>query len=537
MSFEDYKKQLYTILFDPFAGPAAYLKFYNFLKNLSEESLPSYVRKIKIAFLSNFTINGLPEITKVRGLFHNLFLDIYSSPYDQCAQEILNSESNLYSFYPDIIYLFIDDKTLPNSILIDLIDQLILKSKAKIIVFNSEIINSYSGNNQIIAFDFQSWLSSTGHEKNWYTKYKELGDLRLLPEAFVDLSEKLLGYAVATSGITKKCVVVDLDNTLWQGVLGEDGFDKIIINKSLQEYLLDLFNKGIILAINSRNNQEEALQAIETHPEMILRKKHFAAWQINWGDKVSNMLELAKELNIGVDSFAFIDDDSFQQNLVIEALPEVAVIQAQNQNELCNFLKHYAGFCIFELTEEDIRRGQMYAEERERREFKTKAKTLDQFLKELNIKIEILKVNAATLTRSAQLTQKTNQFNLTTRRYSEEQLDSFLKNNGFAWTISASDRFGDYGIIGLAMIETFPGKWRVENFLLSCRILGRGVEFFLINYLFVEAKKNGIRTIVAEYCPTSKNAQTENFWDEAGFNLIEKDNKGMKLYNYNIQYV
>lgn len=536
MMFEDYKKQLYGILFDSSAGPAAYLNIFNSLKVLSEDNLPGYVRKIKVAFLSNFTINGLPEITKVRGLFHNLLLDIYSSPYDQCAQEILNSESNLYNFSPDIIYLFIDEKTFTDSRLIELVDQLILRSKAKIVVFNSGIGNLYSGNNQIISFDFNSWLSSTGHEKNWYTKYKELGDLRLSPSSFVDLSEKLLGYAVAASGTTKKCVVVDLDNTLWQGILGEDGINKIIINKSLQEYLIDLFNKGIILAINSRNNHDEALNAIETHPDMILRKKHFAAWRINWGDKVSNMLELSKELNIGIDSFAFIDDDSFQQNLVIEALPEVAVIKAQNHNELNNFLKSYAGFHTFGLTHEDIRRGQMYVEERERRELKTKLKSLDDFLKELNVRTEITKVDENSLARSAQLTQKTNQFNLTTRRYSEEQLNYFLEKNGFAWTISASDRFGDYGVIGLAMVEVLPEKWRVDNFLLSCRILGRGVEKHLVDYLFAEAKKSGVKNIVAEYSPTSKNVQAENFWDELGFDLIEKDDKGVKLYNYNIKY-
>lgn len=535
MSFEDSKKQLYTLLFDSATGPVAYLKFCSSLENLSVEHLPGYVRRIRVAFLSNFTVKGLPEITKVRGLFHNLLLETYSSPYDQCAQEILNSESDLYRFNPNIIYLFIDAKTLPNSkFLMDLIDQLILRTRAKVIVFNSEIINSYVGNRQIIAFDFPAWLKSTGHKKNWYTKYKELGDLRLLPEAFADLAETLLGYAIAVSGATKKCVVVDLDNTLWHGVLGEDGLDKIVINKSLQEYLLGLFNRGIVLAINSRNNQDEALHAIENHPEMILRKKHFAAWQINWGDKVSNMLELAKELNLGVDSFTFIDDDIFQQNLIREALPEVTVIPAQNHWESINFLEHYAGFSTFELTNEDIRRGQMYAEERNRRELQTELKTLEEFLKELNLKTEVQPVNGITLARAAQLTQKTNQFNLTTRRYSEEQLNAFLNKKGFAWTINAKDRFGDYGIIGLAMVEHSAEKWHVENFLLSCRILGRGVEKYLVDYLFSKARKNGVRTIVAEYCPTSKNSQAENFWDEVGFHLIEKDNKGVKIYNYNI---
>lgn len=536
MDFKSIQQQVSKIVTDPKTSVAAYLNLHKSLA-VSDGDIPDYVRKPRLAFLSNFTVQGLPEVMQVRGAFYNIWPATYLAPYNQCAQEILNPESNLYRFTPDLVYLFIDAKTLPDlKSLTGLIDQLLLRTKARIIVFNPEAAQLYANNRQIVVFDFPAWLKTTGHDADWYTKYAELGDLRLAPNAFIDLAEMLLGYAVAVSGATRKCVVVDLDNTLWSGVLGEDGLSKIVINRPLQEYLLDLFNRGVILAINSHNNLDEALQAIEVHPDMLLRKKHFAAWRINWGDKVSNMLALAKELNLGVDSFVFIDDDLFQQNLIRETLPEVSVISAQNQQALIDLVRHYVGFSVLELTEEDIRRGQMYTEERGRRELQANLKTLDEFLKELNLEVEIQPVGEATLPRAAQLTQKTNQFNLTTRRYTEEQLKDFLANGGLAWVVQATDRFGDYGIIGLAMVKPQETKWHVDNFLLSCRILGRGVEKYLVNHLISETKNNGVKMISAEYRPTSKNTQTENFWESAAFRLIEKTDQ-YRFYNYDIHDV
>lgn len=527
MNFPELQQQAFKLIWSADSTVASYLNFYKSFSGLLHQDIPDYFRKPKLAFLSNFTVQGLAEVTKVRGIADNLWAGIYTSPYNQYAQEIINPASQFHVFNPDIVYFIVD---LPDpsdaASSIEILDQLLAKSRAKVVIFAKEIADHYRENPQVIFFDFLDWLKKSGHQKSWYSKYMELGDLRLAPVAFPDLAEELLGYAVAISGSTKKCVAVDLDNTLWSGILGEDGLEKIVPNQDLQKFLLSLYEKGIILAINSRNNLKEALEAIDKHPRMILRTKHFAARQINWGDKVSNLIAIAKELNLGLDSFVFLDDDLFQQNLVRESLPQVAVVPIES-------LKNYAGFKNLKLTEEDVRRGQMYSEERQRKELQTRLKSLDEFLQELNLKVEIAAVDDSTISRASQLTQKTNQFNLTTRRYSEEDLKKFLADGGRAWTVRAKDRFGDYGIVGVAMIMPRDSDWRIDNLLLSCRILGKGVEKELTEFVLNEAKNNGVKRLTAEYLATAKNNQVENFWDSLAFKLAEKDGD-RKIYHYDL---
>jgi len=539
MNFNEIQKQISVLVSDDKSSVSDFLNIEKKLSGIKE--FPDYIRCPRLAFLSNFTIQGLPETMRARGIFHNLLPEIYNSPYNQYIQEILNNKSELYRFEPDLVYLFIDLETLPNRReLTDLIDQFLVRSnllagkaRAKLVVLDKKIKNIYKGNKQVLFFDFFAWLKKSNHEQNWYTKYKELGDMRLAPDAFPDLAEQLLSFAVAVSGATKKCVVTDLDNTLWRGILGEDGLKNIKPNRELQNYLLELFNKGIILAINSKNNEDETLEVIEKHNDIILKKDSFAAWQINWEDKAENMVSLAKDLNIGIDSIVFLDDDYFQQNLIREAFPQVAVIPFDNWDRGIEILKKFAGFSKFELTKEDIRKGQMYTEERKRKELQSSLKGLDDFLKELDLKVTVDEVNESTIPRASQLTQKTNQFNLTTKRYSEEDIKKFLREDWKIWTISATDRFGDYGIIGLAMIEPKADEWRIDNLLMSCRILGRGIEDKAVEFLINKCKENRVKHITAEYIPTSKNKQAENFLDGLEFKLEEeKDNHKKYVYEF-----
>lgn len=534
MNFQELQKQIFNLVGDKNASIADYLKLFKSAEGILLETVPDYIKRPRLAFLSNFTVQGLPEIVKTRGVFHNLFPETYIAPYDQYAQEILDPQSQFNGFNADIVYLFVDLQNLSPQFFKGIVDQLLFRTKAKVVVFDKVIADQYCDNRQILFFDFKDWLKKTGNDKHWYTKYKELGDFRLAPAVFPDFAEALLGYAVAVSGATRKCVVVDLDNTLWQGILGEDGLEGIKPNIELQKFLLGLFNKGIILAINSRNNEEEALQAIKERPEMILRKQNFAAWQINWGDKASNMSALAKKLNIGLDSLAFIDDDHFQQDLVRQAMPAVAVFSFNNHQELLSSLKSYSGFQALELTDEDVKRGQMYAQERSRKELQEKMMSLDDFLRELNLRVGIEEMRQDTLPRAAQLAQKTNQFNLTTKRYSEEDLKIFSDAGWKIWTVKAEDRFGDYGIIGVLMVEPQSLKWRIDSFLLSCRILGRGVEKAVIKHLIKCAQENGVDKILAEYRPTSKNQQTAQFWDNQQFVFIE-EKEGQKFYYHEIK--
>ena len=464
---------------------------------------PDYFRKVRAAFLSNFTLLGLPEVFRVRALFHNIWVDTYLGPYNQYAQEILNSESGFYKFQPELVYFLVDQAGSDENQINEMVGNLSAKGFRVKLIWGSAIKEKFPD--------------------HWNTKYKELGDLRLAPDAFPDFVEReLIGEAVAVSGAAKKCLVTDLDNTLWQGIVGESDYNEIEPETDLQKHILDLYGRGVVLAVNSKNNHEDSILIMDKHPDMVLRPDHFAALKINWRDKADNMAELATELNLGLDSFVFIDDDPFQRASVKNRFPEVAVLHPDK-------LKDYPGFSSLTLTEEDRRRGQMYAEENRRKGLQASLGSVDDFLRELDLKIEIAPVNSDSLARASQLTQKTNQFNLTTRRYSESEIENFRAKGWLVWTVKAADRFGDYGIIGVGMVEPKGGTWRVDNFLLSCRILGRGVEKAFLGYLLSQAKSVGVSKVLGEFIPTAKNEPCQNFYPDNSFDLIEK---GDRVFSY-----
>ena len=500
---------------------AAYLSLAHKTDAISD--VPDYVRKVKVAFLSNFTIQGLPEVFKAQALFHNLLVSTYLGPYNQHAQEILNNESGLYKFEPKLVYLIVDETNAEETL--GLAERLTKESGLPAGQAGATVITGGLGLNS--KFDFNEFLESIGREKYWNTKYKELGDLRLAPTAFPLLANVLMGYAVAVSGTTKKCLVLDLDNTLWRGIVGEDGPDKIVPDQTLQERIRGLYEKGIVLAINSKNNPEDALAVIEQNPEMRLRKEHFAAWRINWEPKSANMAALAEELNLGLDTFVFLDDQAFERAQVKQALPEITVLAPEE-------LAGYQGFFAITITDEDRKRGRTYVEERQRREVQTVARSLDDFLRELKLETTISKAGKDAVSRVSQLTQRTNQFNLTTRRYSETDVAERIEKGWPVLTIEAKDRFGEYGIIGAAMIEPAGEAWRVDTFLMSCRILGRGIEKALLAFIANEAAAAGAKRLKGEFIPTAKNKPAEEFWPENGFKEVGQES-GMQVYEYDLK--
>lgn len=521
MPFNDLQKKISTLFADQNSSVADYLACYRDFK-LIKTSAPPYFRKIRTAFLGSFTLRGLPEVFSVKAVFHNLLAETYLAPYDQMAQEIMNPDSGLYAFKPDLVYLITDfsqkDK---NSQLLSLIDKLLNSFAGHVTVFED-------GHNheRLSIFNFEKWLEESGHQKNWQTKFKELGDFRLAPDAFPDLAEQLLRFAVVTAGNTRKCLVLDLDNTIWRGVIGEDGLQKIVPDKNLQQRAVNLGNRGIVLAINSKNNFEDAMGALEEHPEMVLRKNHFAAWRINWQNKDLNMRELADELNLGLDSFVFVDDDPLQQEMIRTIFPEVAVVPPP-------LLANYSGFASSRVTEEDIRRGQMYIEERRRKEFHSEFRNLDDFLAKLELEVTIKSVDESTLSRVSQLTQKTNQFNLATRRYSEDDIKRLKEEGWKIWALWVRDRFGDYGLTGVAIVEPMSNAWRLDNFLLSCRVLGRNAERALMAHILDQAKNEGIETMRGEYIPTAKNKPCETFLPDVNFKLVSRESRA-SVYEYDL---
>lgn len=335
----------------------------------------------------------------------------------------------------------------------------------------------------------------------------------------------------------KKCIVLDLDNTLWGGILGEDGADNIKIGEDypgnayrfFQQYLLELSRYGILLTVCSKNNETDVLEVWEKHPEMILRKEHFVAWRINWNNKADNIREIAGELNIGLDSMVFVDDNPAERELVKQVLPMVQVPDFPDQPYLYpRFVWQLTNdhFKIYRLTAEDLSKTQQYKENAERSHFQSQFADMESYLRSLELELTVELMNEYNVVRMAQMTQKTNQFNLTTRRYTETDLRDFEATGGKIWGLRVKDRFGDNGLTGLIMVAMKEDEEAViDSFLLSCRVLGKNIEEVFIRYVVNKLREDGIKKVKALYLKTIKNTQVQEFYDRMGFRLERATNE------------
>jgi len=335
----------------------------------------------------------------------------------------------------------------------------------------------------------------------------------------------------------KKCLVLDLDNTLWGGVLGEDGLDGIKIGGDypgkafhfFQEALLELSKAGVILTVCSKNNENDVFEAWEKNPFMVLRKEHFAAFRINWEDKASNIKSLADELNIGLDSMVFVDDNPSERELIRQVLPMVAVPDFPAQPyEIPLFVKSLVEgyFKVYSITEDDRKKVEQYKANAERRRAQESFGDFTSFLESLEIHLLIEPANEFNIPRIAQLTQKTNQFNLTTRRYTDADIRAKLAEGWNIWCLHVSDRFGDSGITGVVLVD----GTMIDSFLLSCRVLGKGIEFAFLKKVLSSLRKSGMKQVQAYYEPSLKNRQTADFYEQCGFKLVSDTSDGNKEY-------
>ena len=555
-------------------------KLSSYLSKSKLISNSNYAKKIRISILGGFTLNGLEETMRVKCDEKKIQCTTYVSGYNQYNQEIIDEKSQLYKFSSDITFLIIDSRNVfgelflnPYSIsveerkrfiqnksdeIINLAKTLVKKSKSKLILSNFSI-PSYSpiginetreefglhdmvGNlNQnikiglrlepeIFIYDLNSFVTKFGENNVFDYKQFFYGDIRISLDYIPYLAQELMGYITAVLGLVKKCIVLDLDNTLWGGIVGEDGFDGIKLGDDpigrayveFQYNLLALNQRGILLAINSKNNLDDAIHVIKEHPNMILKEDNFACVRINWNDKVVNMKEISDELNIGLDSMVFVDDDPVNIEYVRSNLPEVASIQmpADNCHNNASHLKSMiALFDMLKLTDEDKARNRMYLEQRKRVEFKTHVGNLENFLKQMNISVNIKNADDFTIPRISQLTLKTNQFNLTTRRYQEEDIRKFSQDSKkIVECAQIEDKFGDNGITAAYIVnKDNEQQWTIDTFLLSCRVIGRGVEDGILSHIIEKARKDGISQVRGEYIKTEKNQPAENLFVDFGF--------------------
>ena len=335
----------------------------------------------------------------------------------------------------------------------------------------------------------------------------------------------------------KKCLVLDLDNTLWGGVLGEDGIDGIRIGGDypgkaflyFQEALLELSKSGVILTVCSKNNEQDVLEAWAKNPFMVLKKEHFAAYRINWHDKATNMRELAEELNLGLDSFVFIDDNPTERELIRQLLPMVAVPDFPTQPYgIPLFFKSLVEdyFKVYAITDEDRKKTGQYKANALRSESQKQFADFESFLQSLDIHLTVEAANEFNISRIAQMTQKTNQFNLTTKRYTDADIKTMLAQQWKAYCISVADRFGDSGITGCVLLNGDE----IDTFLLSCRVLGKGIETAFMKKILQLLKGEGKKNVRARFVPTAKNAQVKDFYEKCGFICVSESVLGTKDY-------
>ncbi|MBL8747139.1 MAG: HAD family hydrolase [Phycisphaerae bacterium] len=367
-----------------------------------------------------------------------------------------------------------------------------------------------------------------GDERMWLT-----ARLPVAPRELIHLARAWARYLHPITGRVCKALVCDLDNTLWGGVIGEDGMTGIRLSaehpgayfQELQRAILDLSQRGVILAIASKNNLDDAMEAIKSHPGMLLRPDHFAALRINWQDKATNLREIARELNIGIDSLAFIDDNPVERTWVREQVPEVTVIDLPaDPSGFARALRDSPVFERLTLTAEDKERGRQYAENRVRSELQQQAGSIEEFYASLQQEVEIAHVTPMTLARVAQLTNKTNQFNLTTRRYTEQQVQEMSDSADCrVYSIKVKDRFGDNGLVGVAIARFTGSVCEIDSFLLSCRVIGRTVETSFLAAIIEEARARGCTLLRSWFIPTKKNAPAKDFLASQGFTKVKED--------------
>jgi FkbH-like protein len=419
--------------------------------------------------------------------------------------------------------------------------------RGAITTINERLRAACRAHRAIYALDINATIARRGRdhwqdERMWTTVRMPIAGREL-----IHLARDWARFLHPITGRVAKCLVCDLDNTLWGGVIGEDGMTGIRLGtehpgaafQALQRVILDLAQRGVILAIASKNNIDDALEVLRTHPGMLLKPEHFAALRINWRDKATNLREIAAELNIGVDSLAFIDDNPVERTWVSEQLPEVTVIDLPT--DPYGYARALREAMVFErltLTAEDRERGRQYAEQRVRAELQAQAGSIEEFYESLAQEVDIAHVTPMTLARVAQLTNKTNQFNLTTRRYSEQQVQEMADSPDWrVYSIRVRDRFGDNGLVGVAIAHYVREPDRVvcelDSFLLSCRVIGRTVETSFLATIIEEARQHDATLLRAWFLPTKKNAPAKDFLATQGFMKIA-DADGTQTWEFDL---
>lgn len=386
----------------------------------------------------------------------------------------------------------------------------------------------------VYILDLDALQTNRGRERFSDPKLYYIAKMPISLEALPSAVKAVIDMIQALRGVVKKCLVLDLDNTLWGGVIGDDGISGIQIGElgtghaysDFQRWLKELKNRGILLAVCSKNNEETAKEPFEKHPEMVLRLDDFSMFVANWEDKASNIRRIQQALNIGMDSLVFLDDNPFERNLVRGMIPEITVPELPEDPAM--YLGYLRSLNLFETASYsagDAARTRQYREQAQRTAFESTFQSYDAYLQGLEMKATVAAFDPFHYPRIAQLTQRSNQFNLRTVRYTEAEVEAIARDERhICLYFTLKDRFGDHGLISVVILDKQEaGTLFVSQWLMSCRVLKRGMEEFIIDKIIQIARKHGFCRVIGEYLPTPKNAMVKDLYENMGFTRVDEN--------------
>lgn len=536
----------------------------------------------RVAVLGSTTTTQLSAFVDAFLFAHNIDAEIYEAPYGLLRQEILDPTSELYSFQPQFIFLATTRRDLgalpgPGSSdpEVDKAVEAVVGEWTSLWQIAHERLGCQIIQNN---FDAPPWRvfgnlepSLTGAPGNFVARvnaglvqkaprwvsvhdldglaaaigrwnwgderFFHLAKLPCAPEHLVPYAHNVAALISARLGRSRKCLVLDLDNTLWGGVIGDDGLAGINLGQgdavgeayvAFQRYAKSLKDRGVILAVCSKNEDANAREPFEKHPDMVLRLDDISCFVANWEDKAANIRRIAQELNIGLDSLVFVDDNPAERSIVRRLVPEVSVPEIPvDPADYVRAVEQHRYFEAISISSEDFKRTEYYRANLERQSTASNVADIDEFLRSLHMKGWIGPVGDLELDRTVQLIGKSNQFNLTTRRHSAADIQRMLASSEWVTrVVKLADRFGDNGLISVLLARQEEDALAIDTWLMSCRVLKRGVEALLLNDLAAAARERGLRRLTGEYIPTAKNVLVKHHYSSLGFEQLSAGENG-----------
>ncbi len=566
------------------------LTFLQVKKRLNKKKSTN-LSKVNISILRNITVDQVEDYIKYYGLQSDLDIECKFGRFDNIFQDILASDSELVNQDSDVILVFYhlemiyrqlsylypsftsSERESAKENIVKFVENCLfeIRNRSNAVVlwpsfelyvvsplgifdnhYNNGINDFILDINRKLSFVFskfvdcflicsQSLVSRIGYN-DFYDHERRISAAS--PYSLVALREYALEsvkYIRALKGLSKKVIVCDCDNTIWGGIVGEDGVQNLQIGsgalggifEEFQHMLKTLSKNGIVLALCSKNNEEDVWEVFERHHGMVLQKNDIAAYRINWKNKIENIKSIAEELNLGLDSFVFIDDSDFECQLVRDKLSNVTVIHmTKNPIEVINTINEKGFFDRYSLTNEDVLRTKMYISDSFRRKSTSNVVDISSYIQSLEVNVQVSYCNSSEISRVSQLTQKTNQFNLTGKRYTEQNIKEMYQSSNFRiFTLDYNDKFGSLGLVGVAIvkIDRVCNLPTIDTFLMSCRALGRSVEHVFLDTICQKIYDMGYSSIKGIHIPTKKNKQTEDFYIRNGFEVVVGNELSLEL--------